>query len=231
MGTLSNVKTRGGEANPPSAGLASDALPEATSSQNGVSVKYVPDPNKNWFVFRVSYGRVEKASDYLVEDGTYTYAAQHYVQKLVNGRRKKVLEYLIPNLLFAYTTAEKAEEYVKRTPAMSYLSYYYNHFELNGDNLNPPLIVSNSEMINFIRATVSKSEHILFVKPSQCHYKDGDRVRVIDGLFCGVEGKVARVSGQQRVIVSLSKVGLVSTAYIPTAFIEKCDTLSDQVYE
>ena len=92
---------------------------------------------------------------------------------------------------------------------------------MNGDNLNPPLIVSNSEMINFIRATVSKSEHILFVKPSQCHYKDGDRVRVIDGLFCGVEGRVARVSGQQRVIVSLSKVGLVSTAYIPTAFIEK----------
>lgn len=221
MGTLSNVKTRGGEANPPSAGLAPDALPEATSSKNGVSVGYVPDPNKSWFVFRVSYGRVEKAMDYLVEDGTYTYAAQHYVLKHVNGKKKKVLEYLIPNLLFAYTTGDKAEEYVKKTPAMSYLSYYYNHFELTGDNQNPPLIIPHSEMINFIRATVSKSEHILFVKPSQCHYKDGDWVRVTDGLFRGVEGKVARVSGQQRVIVSLSKVGLVSTAYIPTAFIEK----------
>lgn len=230
MGTLSNVKTRGGEANPPSVGLTSDALPEATSSITGVSVRYVPDPNKKWFVFRASYGRVEKAMDYLVENGTYTYVAQHYVQKYVNGRRKKVLENLIPNLLFAYTTEEKAEEYVKRTPVMSFLSYYYNHFELIGDNQNPPLIISNSEMINFIRATVSKNEHILFVKPSQCHYKDGDRVRVIDGLFRGVEGKVARVSGQQRVIVSLSKVGLVSTAYIPTAFIEKYDTLSDQVY-
>ena len=44
---------------------------------------------------------------------------------------------------------------------------------------------------------------------------------VTDGLFKGVEGKVARVAGQQRVIVSLSKIGLISTAYIPTAFIEK----------
>jgi len=46
-------------------------------------------------------------------------------------------------------------------------------------------------------------------------------VKVIDGVFQGVEGRVARVAGQQRVIVNLSQVGLISTAYIPTAFIEK----------
>jgi hypothetical protein len=40
-------------------------------------------------------------------------------------------------------------------------------------------------------------------------------------LFEGVEGKVARVAGQQRVVISLSEIGLISTAYIPTAFIEK----------
>jgi len=45
-------------------------------------------------------------------------------------------------------------------------------------------------------------------------------VRVIDGDFRGVVGKVARVAGQQRVVLSITNVGLVSTAYIPTAFIE-----------
>jgi hypothetical protein len=39
----------------------------------------------------------------------------------------------------------------------------------------------------------------------------------------GVQGKVARVSGQQRVIITLSQFGLISTAYIPSAFIEKVD--------
>jgi len=43
---------------------------------------------------------------------------------------------------------------------------------------------------------------------------------VIDGLFKGVEGRVARVSGQQRVVITLSQVGLVSTAYVPTAFLK-----------
>ena len=74
-------------------------------------------------------------------------------------------------------------------------------------------------MENFILATCNRSEHLKFVTESQCHYKGGETVRVTDGIFKGVEGKVARVAGQQRVIVSLSKVGLVSTAYVPTAFL------------
>ena len=78
-------------------------------------------------------------------------------------------------------------------------------------------------MENIIRATINHSEHLLLVQPSQCHYKSGDQVRVVDGPFCGVEGRVARVSGQQRVIVTLSSVGLVSTAYVPTAFIERLE--------
>ena len=74
-------------------------------------------------------------------------------------------------------------------------------------------------MENFIIATCNSSEHLMFVDESQCHFKGGEIVKVIEGLFKGVEGRVARVSGQQRVIVTLSQVGLVSTAYVPTAFL------------
>ena len=179
MSTLSNVETRRGEANPPSVRLAPDTIPEAKSSKTGVSVRYVPDNNKSWYVFRASYGREDKASDYIIEDGTFVYIAKRYIRKSINGKQKKVLETLIPNLLFVYTTEDKAKEYMK-TPALSYLTYYYNHFVQDETGKNPPL----------------------------------------DGAFNGVEGRVARVSGQQRVIVELTNVGLVSTAYIPTAFIQ-----------
>ena len=220
MSTLSNVETRRGEAKPPSVRLAPDTIPEAKSSKTGVSVRYVPDRNKSWYVFRASYGRENKALDYIVEDGTFVYIAKRYARKTVNGKQKKVLETLIPNLLFVYTNEEKADEYIKNTPALSYLTYYYNHFELDDDQKNPPLTVSCKEMENFIIATCNKSEHLKFVDESQCHFKGGEIVKIIDGNFKGVEGRVARVSGQQRVIVTLTNVGLVSTAYIPTAFIQ-----------
>jgi len=192
--------------------------------QQGVSVRYVPAPDKCWYVFRASYGREDKASDYLVEDGTYTYIAKKMVEKYVEGKRKRYLQTLIPNLLFAYTTAEKAEEYVNHTPAISYLSYYYNHFKLDDNGKNPPLTVSVEEMNRFIHATCNMNKHLLFVQPSQCHFKGGEQVRVIDGPFTGVEGRVARVAGQQRVVLSLSGIGLISTAYIPTAFLRCIDT-------
>ncbi len=118
MSTLSNVETRRGEAYPPSVRTAPDTPPEAISSKTGVSVRYVPDENKLWFVFRASYGREDKASDYIVEDGTFVYIPKRHVRKSVNGKQKKILETLIPNLLFVYTDKEKAEEYVKSTPAL-----------------------------------------------------------------------------------------------------------------
>ena len=219
MNTLSNVKPVEAGHNPPSVRLTPDAIPDAKSSRTGVSVRYVPDQNKSWYVFRASYGREDKASDFLVDDGTFVYIGKRFVRKQVDGKWKRVLETLIPNLLFAYTTAGKAEEYIKQTPALSYLTYYYNHLDRTKNQKNPPLTVPRREMENFIRATSNKSEHLLFVEEVQCHYKGGEKVRVIDGPFRGVEGKVARVAGQQRVIISLSQVGLISTAYIPTAFL------------
>ena len=220
MSTLSNVTTRRG---PTSIRFTPNAFPEAKSSKTGVSVRYVPATDKRWYVFRVSYGREDKASDYLVEDGTYTYIAKKIVEKYVGGKRKRYLQALIPNLLFAYTTEEKAEEYVNKTPAISYLSYYYNHFKTDDYEKNPPLTIPDEEMNRFVLATCNMNPHLLFVQPSQCHFKGGESVRVIDGPFTGVEGRVARVAGQQRVVVSLSSIGLISTAYIPTAFLRPID--------
>ena len=221
MSTLSNVETRRGEAEPPSVRLTSDTIPEAQSSKTGVSVRYVPDPTKSWYVFRASYGREDKAADYIINDGTYAYIAKRMVRKSENNKSKIILESLIPNLLFVYTTKDKAEQNVKQTPILSFLSYYYNHLEHNDQQKNPPLTITCQEMENFIRATQSMNEHLMFVTEQQCHFKSGDPVKVIDGNFKGVEGKVARVAGQQRVVLTITNIGLISTAYVPTAFIQK----------
>lgn len=219
MNTLSNVKNGLDEENPCCVRFAPDTFPEAISSKTGVSVRYMPDSEKNWYVLRASYGREDIVSDFLIEDGTYVYIAKHYVRKMSNGKQIKVLESLIPNLLFVYTTSDKADEYVKETRALPYLTYYYNHFETDANHKNPPLTVSCREMENFIHATSNSNEHLMFVSEEQCHFKGGEMVEVTDGMFRGVEGKVARVAGQQRVIVSIMNIGLIATAYIPKAFI------------
>ena len=52
-------------------------------------------------------------------------------------------------------------------------------------------------------------------------FDKGQLVRIIEGPFQGVVGKVARYQGQQRVAVIVDGLVTVVTAYVPSAFLEK----------
>ena len=52
-------------------------------------------------------------------------------------------------------------------------------------------------------------------------FEKGQLVKVIDGAFKGVVGRVARWQGQQRVAVVVDNLLTAVTAYVPSAFIEK----------
>ncbi len=221
MDTLSNVTFPGEEATSPSDGVITLRLPEATA-QNGASVEYVQSADKQWYVLRTKFGRENLAADYMIDHGSYVYVAQQRTKERdKEGNLHNTMKVLTPNLLFAYLTPAEAQDYVRNTAALTHLTYYYNHFVVGIDYKNPPLTIPQHQMINFIRATSTHSEHIRVVDPERVRLlRDGAMVRVVDGDYKGVEGRVARVAGQQRIIVSLPN-GLITiaTAYIPTAFL------------
>ena len=226
---LSNADTRRGGKNPSCAGLTSCTSPEVQSSQTenshtGVSSDCVQKENKQWFVLRATYGRTEKALGILQAANIETYLPMHYVVKEINGKRKLVHEPLLPNIIFARMTREQTHEFVKE-PAITakWLKYYTDKTKpvekMTGKN--PPLTIPNNEMLNFIKLTSVNSEHIMVLPPERCHFKSGDLVRIIDGAFTGVIGRVGRAAGQQRVFIVLEGVCNVATAYIPNNFIQK----------
>ena len=146
----------------------------------------------------------------------------HYVIKKEIGKKKRILQPLLPNLLFVYATREAVSSIIKKkdedTPILKYYLDKTKPKEINGKH--PPLTIPFSAMINFIKATSTESDHVRIVSNEQCHYKSGDIVKVIDGEFKGVTGRVARITGQQRVVVEIVGLCMVATAYIPSAFLE-----------
>ena len=219
MCTLSNVSAPEGEPSPSNVSPAADIPSEAKNIQIGVSVKYVHDPSKKWYVLRATYGREKSAYEYIINNGTQAYLPQRYVKKVIHGKTKRILQPLIPNLLFVYCTEDKIKDYVKMSSGLSYLRFYYDKLRIDAAGLNPLLTIPYDKMISFINATSVDSDHVMLVSEGQIHYKSGDKVRVIEGKFAGVEGRVARVAGQQRVIVELDGICLIATAYIPSAFL------------
>ena len=205
----------------PSARLTS-CTPFISKNKGGVSVENVPDANKQWFVLRVSYGRIIKAKAFVEAKGLECYVPMRYKEVKKQGKKRIVTEPLLPSFLFVYTTAEQVETLlyeikVSSDESRNLLSYYFDHTVHRQDSPkhNPPLTIRNEAMDNFIRLTSIKNPHIIPVTTEIIQYKLGDMVIVTEGEFKEIRGRVARIAGQQRVVVELLEECFVATAYIP----------------
>ena len=235
--TSEDVHTSGGGEFPPCAGLTSNALPEAQStvsaesSQTGVSTRSVHILSKSkvqneedlshWYALRTTYGREKKAYDYLTAKGITAFYPTTNVVKLIKGKRKVVTESRLPNIFFAYGTEEQLKEYVYDNVNLPFLRFYYRHIHEGNRIIKTPLIVPDNQMdsLKIICAADADNTFVSLVKVPK--FEKGQLVKVTDGAFKGVTGRVARWHGQQRVGVVVDDLVTVCTAYIPNAFIEK----------
>ena len=189
-----------------------------------MSVENVPSENKQWFVLRVSYGRILKAKAFVEAKGLECYIPLRYKEVKKQGKKRIITEPLLSSFLFVHATAEQVETLlyeikVSTNESRTLLSYYFDHTYQRQDNpdRNPPLIIRDEAMDNFIRLTSIKNPHIIPVTTEIIQYKLGDMVIVTDGEFKDIHGRVARIAGQQRVIVEIFEGCLVASAYIPTS--------------
>ena len=207
---------------------AASRTPSIPKDKDGVSVENVHTQHKQWFVLRVSYGRVLKAKEIIDACHIDCYVPMRHKQITKHGKKHIITEPLIPSFIFVHTSQEEVDamlhdKNVNSIESRPLLSYYYDHtsYRHNNPNLNPPLVIRDDVMDNFIKLTSVKNPHIIPVTSQNIQYKLGDHVIVTEGDFEGIQGRVARIAGQQRVIVELFSGCLVATAYIPKETMEK----------
>lgn len=205
----------------PSARLTS-CTPSIQSNKDGVSVENVLDANKQWFVLRVSYGRIIKAKAFIEAKGLECYVPMRYKEVRKQGKKQIITEPLLSSFLFVYATAEQVETLlhdnnVVANESRALLSYYFDHTIHRQDNpdYNPPLTIREKAMNNFIKLTSIKNPHIIPVTTDIIKFKMGDEVVVTEGEFKDIHGRVARIAGQQRVVVEIFEECFVAAAYIP----------------
>ena len=200
------------------------------NDENGVSVKNVPSRNKQWFVLRVSYGRIIKAKAFVEAKGLECYVPLRYKEVRKQGKKRIITEPLISSFMFVHATAEQVDSLlqdknIKAFENRALLSYYYDHTSHceNAPTKNPPLIIADTAMDNFIRLTSIHNPHIIPVTSENIKYKLGDEVVITEGEFKDIHGRVTRIAGQQRVVVELFDGCLVATAYIPKEAMNRVD--------
>ena len=235
--TSKDVHTVGGGETPPCAGLTSNALPEAQSivsaesSQTGVSTRNAHIASKpkvqregdipHWYALRTTYGREKKAYDYMTAKGITAFYPTTDTVKLIKGKRKVVTESLLPNIFFAYGTEEQLKSFVYDNVNLPFLRFYYRHVHVERRIEKIPLIVPDYQMDSLKIICTTDADNTIVTLDEVPKFEKGHLVRVIDGAFKGVTGRVARWQGQQRVGIVVDDLITIATAYIPNAFIEK----------
>lgn len=224
----------------PSTGLVPDVFPEVKNVldgfnlQRGVSTRNVfldsishsADADETvvrWHALRTTYGREKEACEFIVGHGGTAYCPSIKNMRLVDGKRRKVLESYVPNILFAYGSIDALKTFVYDNVNLPFLRFYYGYREVNGCMQKRPVWVPDRQMLSLKQICEAEAGGSFIPADKVRRFMSGDHVRVIAGSFKGVEGRVARYKGQQCVAVIISGLLTVSTAYIPTAFLQKIE--------
>lgn len=219
-------------------GLSSDALPkvenssQSENSNTGVSTHFVPLPKEildkrrakrtpRWFALRAAYGHEKTSYQYLVNHDVEAFYPTITTTHVVNGKKVSKEISRIPNIFFARATEDELKVFVFDNENLPHLRFYYRHIRKGNRIVNEPVIVPDYQMEGLKIICASGAHDVLVVPDTVQKFQQGQSVRVTDGAFAGLEGKVARYHGQQRVAVIIDGLLTMASAYIPSAFLEK----------
>lgn len=171
-----------------------------------------------WYVMRVTYQRELFTKEYLDKLSIENFVPFRMVRRRNSkGRFYRVREAAVHNYIFIHTTKRTLDELkCYQLPILRYVM-----FPLEGENRI--MTVPEDQMRHFIAVAGNLDEHVLFISPTDADFSKGDKVRIMGGMFEGVEGIFVRMKNarEKRVVVKIDGIAAVATTSIPVSLVEK----------
>ena len=161
-----------------------------------------------WFAIRVTYGRELKFCQALNEAGFETFVPMTRKKVEKNGQTTHVVVPAVSNLCFVNTEKQKLDEYMTQLGESNPAHYIWDK------GTKKPIVVPDKAMSDFIQITKVMSDEVLYLQDVTAKLQAGQKVRVKDGPFKGIEGTILRVKRSRRVVVDFPGLLAVATNFI-----------------
>jgi len=175
---------------------------------------YIRSDKKLWFALRVSYNRELKLQKHIEELGYETFIPMTIKERECKGILKKELKPAISNLLFVNILPDEMEA-IRRDSAIDYPVRYIKDYATNG-----PTIVPDKQMQSFMRISKMNNPECVYLSNEDIKLKKGTRVRVLSGIFKGVEGTFMRIKRDRKIVVNIPGLMAIATTYVPLNEVE-----------
>jgi transcriptional antiterminator NusG len=190
----------------PEAAVATEETPE--DEPEATPTAHAPDSNKRWYVVKVQSGREDSIKEAIERRVKIEGLEEYYgeiiiptetVVEMRRGKRVKKDRKLYPGYLMANV------EYNDRILYLFRETSGVGDF-VGGTITRPPPPMSQREIDTMLRKNKPDSPDGPKVVPTKPEFSPGDRVKVKDGAFAGMEGEVKELleaKGQVRVEVAI----------------------------
>lgn len=148
-----------------------------------------------WYAIKVFFNRMNPLKERLSEDR---------------------VNYFIPSVVKSLLFIQVNDNYLAEFEKNNYGKIWTYRNLLTGK----PSAIPNREMEVFIFVCRAGEQGLSYLGEDKPEYRQGDKVRVIEGPFKGAEGYIKRIKKDRKLIVSIRGVVAVATTYIPPELLE-----------
>lgn len=184
-----------------------------------------PDAAIRWYPMRIFHSSIKRQNALnellVLEDAI----ERTYVpQSLVDPEKKTYISLLV-NYIFVYTSLKSLKEIKADKTRYEHLRFVMN----TGcdENYNPTseiTYVPNKQMEDFIRVVESGNEHVLMIENLNFAFKPGQKVRITQGVFEGVEGVLKSIKKHIAVVIPVKNIMAVAITNVPKKYLQRLET-------
>lgn len=168
----------------------------------------------NWYALRATYSRELKVQTLLNSMGIRTFVPMMWRKRTVDGHEEKRLVPAVSGLIFVHWDRESLDSFIRSFGEARPVNYYWDRTAAR------PLTVPDKAMEDFISIASTMDEDIIYLTEVSDKLREGQTVKVKDGPFKGVEGKIVRIRKSRRILVELPGMLAVASTYVSPNEIE-----------
>ena len=171
-------------------------------------------PEHEWYVLRATYSRELKIQEMLREKGVRTFVPMMWRKRTVAGKADKKLVPAVSGLCFVFWDRESVDRFIRSFGDSRPVNYYWDRTS------ESPLIVHEKAMDDFMKVASTMDEDLIYLTEISEKLREGQTVKVKDGPFKGVEGKIVRIRKSRRILVEIPGMVAVATTYVLPEYLE-----------
>ena len=168
----------------------------------------------NWYAIRVTYSRELKFQTLLQESGFQTFVPMCRRTFEKNGKKETKLVPAVSNLIFVHSEKVDLDAFMARMGEACPARFIWDK------STRKPIVVPDKAMEDFIKISMSNIDDVIYLHEVTAKLREGQRVKVKNGPFEGVEGTVIRVKRSRRVMVELPGMMAIATTFVKPAELE-----------